>query len=32
MDKLVVRDHLVQSLEEIKQLVGTPHEAVVKMV
>lgn len=30
MDNLDIRDHLVHSLEELRELVGTPHEAVVK--
>ncbi|WP_309472238.1 pyridoxamine 5'-phosphate oxidase family protein [Paenibacillus sp. YN15] len=30
MDKLDVQSYAVQSLEELRTLVGTPHEAVVK--
>mgnify|MGYP001244535881 CR=1 FL=1 len=30
MNKLDVRNHLVQSLEALRELVGTPHEAVVQ--
>jgi PPOX class probable FMN-dependent enzyme len=30
MDKIDVQNHTVQSMEEIRELLGTPHEAVVK--
>ncbi|CAG7643086.1 hypothetical protein PAESOLCIP111_04420 [Paenibacillus solanacearum] len=30
MEKLDVRNHVVQTSEELRELVGTPHEAVVK--
>ncbi len=30
MERLDIRQHMVQSMDEIRALIGTPHEAVVK--